>query len=364
MTVARLVLAGLGFLLIGFGCKKNPVVPPDNIGRDPRTYTWKRDTLGDGSRQSNIWSIWGSSANDVYFVGHSSSLFVGKLWHYDGSQYADITPKYIEAFPGEQLFNFSCMYVYGFSPGDVWVVGGRDTSSTPAVVRRGFVMHYDGSQWQGIVIPGAHELLTVGGISSSNLVVGGWDGLAYHYNGSTWQLRMLPDTISLQRFAGVVGDLMYFTGLSYDSTSGVINFFLLSWNGSTWEILESEKNTDASLNFGLVMSVSEGVLYSSIRQEVKKRVSPGNWQSLFSNSQASFVGTAVSSPNNIFSVGGPSGEVVYNYNGNEWYRFPQFDNPNIYDGPVWTDGKEVFIGGTEVSAQTSFWPKSFVLHGR
>ncbi|MGA8264510.1 MAG: hypothetical protein WB779_08730, partial [Ignavibacteriaceae bacterium] len=45
------------------------------INKNPREYTWTIDTLfHPESIQTNMRSIWGSSASDVYTAGHSDDI--------------------------------------------------------------------------------------------------------------------------------------------------------------------------------------------------------------------------------------------------------------------------------------------------
>ncbi len=68
-SVTFLVVA---LLVVYNGCKDKSVEPTPPP-KDLRKLTWKIDTLAyPGNFQTNMFSIWGSSAQDVYVVGHSS----------------------------------------------------------------------------------------------------------------------------------------------------------------------------------------------------------------------------------------------------------------------------------------------------
>jgi hypothetical protein len=58
---------------------------------------------------------------------------------------------------------------------------------------------------------------------------------------------------------------------------------------------------------------------------------------------------------NLFAAGSKGG--VYHYNGADWYQYKQFVDYNVGYADIWTDGKEVFIVGTDGY-------KTMVLHGK
>lgn len=357
------VITSVAIALVFSCCHKDEpcaTCPPPT--KDPRTYSWTRDTLGDGTYQSSMRGLWGSSAKDVYVVGHASALFTGKIWRYDGISWTDLTLKYIEAFPGEQIFSFDPSDVFGFSHDDVWIVGRRDTSSTSNVIKKGFVMHYDGTKWTGTVVQGAHSLFGIGGKSSLDLWVGGSDGLLFHFNGSTWQQYNIPDTVSVQFVPGVIGSNVYALGFTHNNLTGIDYMSLLEWNGATWNVDEANR-WDIGANF-IFLTISNGEIYSAPYTSVRKRISTGAWQTLYNNPIARFVWLSINSSSNMFVVGGNAGEEIYNYNGQDWYRYPQFTNSNIEYGVVRCLGNEVFVLGEDLTAQSSTWPRSYLLRAK
>jgi len=360
-SLAGMVISLLLFL--GTNCRQTSE-PPVNKDKDPRTYTWQRDTLGDGTYQTSMSGIWGSSANDVYVVGSAGLLYTGKIWHYDGSRWTDLTTKYVEAFPAQQIFPWACVGVFGFSSTDVWIVGYCDTTRPPTPFKKGFVMHYNGVSWQGTVIPQARALFSVWGKSSSDLWVGGEEGLFFHSNGSTWQQHNIADTIMVQRIVGSDGSNTYAGGFTHNNTSGIDYHSLLEWDGSGWKVVEIVNESSGNLDFTFFLSLDNGTLYSCPYTAVKKRIAPGSWQTLFSNSAVYLVDLTVKSATNIFAVGRSSGETIYHYNGKDWYRFPLFVDSNIYCPRVWSDGSATFVVEEELRPQATALPRTFVLHGK
>lgn len=86
----------------------------------------------------------------------------------------------------------------------------------------------------------------------------------------------------------------------------------------------------------------------------RKNQNDSTWEKIFSSSALLF-GLCGSTKNNIFTVG-RSG-LSYHFNGIDWFQYKNIEFPNIEYAACWTDGKEVFIVGDNVS-------KSFALHGR
>jgi len=91
---------------------------------------------------ANLRSVWGSSATDVYAVGHSGAN--GVVVHYDGTAWSTVTTPAIG-----QLTS-----VHGTSATDVWAVGAAST------------IHFDGT-WQTHALPSGanivYDVWSVGG---------------------------------------------------------------------------------------------------------------------------------------------------------------------------------------------------------
>ena len=105
----------IAIFLIIQGCKDSgvDVIPV----KDPRTYTWTADTLAyPGSFQTLMSSIWGSSHNDVYAVGHNSRNF-GHMWHYDGTAWTDV--KLSTSQGGNIAGPISVSAIYGISANNI-----------------------------------------------------------------------------------------------------------------------------------------------------------------------------------------------------------------------------------------------------
>jgi hypothetical protein len=116
---------------------------------------------------SNLFKVWGSSANDVYFVGDD-----GLVAHFDGSAIST------EATPS----NDRLVTVFGTGPNDVYAVGG--------LLAPQFI-HWNGQAWTSLVAPNATQSLNGGAATAGGgLVVIGEQG--YVADGTPSALQVVP----------------------------------------------------------------------------------------------------------------------------------------------------------------------------
>lgn len=131
------------------------------------------------------------------------------------------------------------------APNDVWAVGLRDQ---PEPYQSPVVLHYDGAQWQAIqdaapTLTG--ELFDVRAISANDVwVVGtqvipdenGFSGLTMHWNGSTWQVVPSPKQTwwhYMWRGLAVVNENdIWAVGMKTDFDSTLAAF--MHWDGNVW----------------------------------------------------------------------------------------------------------------------------------
>ena len=328
--------------LVFLTCNKG--VEPPLPERTPRDWTWTRDTLGDGTYQILPRSIWGSSPEDVYIAGHASTWLVGKIWHFDGTSWEDITSVYEEAFPGQTIYPFSVYDVFGSASDNLWIVGARDTSYTPQVVKEGFVMHYNGSTWTGMTITGAPGLLCVFTRNPNDVWVGGFSGRLHHFDGVSWSGYVLSDTtIGVQFFAGEIGTKLYAQGFAIKNAYE--EYSLLEWDGTSWTIVENAIGIEKHFT---TLTIIEGEFYTVTESSVSRRLGRNSWQEIFSDPSARFSRVVGVSKTNILAIG--SAEVVEHFNGKDWHRFSQFHSDEIsyYSGWMATSGAFILgdNGGT------------------
>jgi len=344
-------------------CSKDTIVPPE-LERTPREYTWVRDTLGDGTYQSTMTGLWGSSSHDVYIVGHASNFGDKKMWHYNGQAWEDITFRYFQAFGGQPIYGFTPVGVFGFGPNDVWIVGKRDTSATSNELKRGFTLRYDGQTWTGMWLPAAYAHLAIWGTASNDIWVGGYAGQLVHFNGSSWQEYFLPDSVFVNHIDGLGITKVYAEGLSL--ANSILRTTYYEWNGVSWSRIESQLDTAPPPLIGGVFTFTNGDMLTARNENVLRRISGGNWQIIFNNPQAHFGVIKAFGGSNVFAMGDDNNanELVYHYNGQNWSRITGINNPGGNVIRAWTDGKEAFLVAQELSNHGTVWPRTFVLRGK
>ena len=318
------------FLTLGLlfcSCKKNPVVPPTDEPHNPRNYTWVRDTLGDGSFQSSLTSIWGSSPNDVYVCGHSSYQSAGKIWHWNGAFWTDYTFIYYNAFQNYDPIYWDPVQIFGFGQSDVWIVGKRDTSTTLQQTRNGFALHYTGTGWTSFPFQSALGFYSVGGLSSSDLWVGGI-GQIHHYDGQTWQTTAFSDSITVFTIKVSPQNDVYSAGWVLNQTPLLIHY--RKWNGSSWSLVESRYENDPEPGFLISFDFIDGVMYSLNYHTINKRISAGLWQQVFYDSNTDVGTIAAFGATNAFALGwmADHSEAAFHYDGSNWQKIGSLNRPN------------------------------------
>ena len=158
--------------------------------------------------KSPLYALWGSAANDVYAVGDR-----GTVLHYDGQTWSPMT------ISGSTTGIGALYGVWGSSKDDVWIVGAGgvilrksggtlsrvQTPNDPAyqvllkgvigiggtvyaVGAAGSLLRYDGSNWSAMTVPGAmSEILTnIAGTAANNLFVSSLSGAIRRFDGTNW----------------------------------------------------------------------------------------------------------------------------------------------------------------------------------
>jgi hypothetical protein len=354
-------IALLTLALIQLNCEEPGAGPPPEEKPFPHNLKWTRDTLGRGFDQSGLFGIWGSAANDVYVVGYGSAPFAGKIHHWDGSSWTDLSPKYAEAFLGNPIYGWTPTRVFGLSAQDVWIVGSKDSSAEAP--GRGFIMHKSGGLWSGLWPSDSQPFLSIWGSSASDIWVGGVDKWMRHYNGSTWTKHSLPDSVAIQHIYGVTSTDVYATGwITWNGPAADIRYY--HWNGTSWTLIEQGLENDPSRMFNMTSCVWNGDVYSSAGQQVTRRLGVGSWSVVRTMSGASDVFVQSVGSSGILAVGsGPDREVAEYFDGVSWtsVTVPTVSNASV--GRIWSDGTHLFIAELERTASATPWPRTYVLRG-
>lgn len=326
------------------------------INKNPREYTWTIDTLfHPESIQTNMRSIWGSSASDVYTAGHSDDIR-GNLWHFDGKSWNNLT------VTNDLYCDFG--EVFGFSADNIWIAGSRyysNPSPPPNFLDSTLILNFNGS-WENIKPAGGRTLRTVWGSSPNDVWFGGLSGsLLFHWNGTSVKRDSIPYPIP---------DYSQISSISGRSV-GDAYFLLSAPTGQTFLFINKQNNwsiIDSSAWFRNKVWVSdEGNIYETGQVGFYKWTG-SSWTNLLGWFAGSTIGIEATSETNMFIVGrgssvGPGGKytgLVFHYNGNNFYLYENLKLDDVIFLDAWSNGSEVFIVGYTLS----FPEKTIILHGK
>ena len=376
------------FFLVHICCERDFSTLP--MKKNPRELSWSIDTLAyPGYNQTAMDDIWGSSATNVYVVGHNSDIG-GKMYHFDGKRWADVK---LSAMQGGNIVGaFQLAAIYGFGPGDIWAVGDYDRlnpNPPPYYIEHyslvihyngkewqqiktpeGLAIHFDGSQWNVVNVPKESELFSVWGISPDDIWMGGLDGTLFHFDGTSVKKDSVPVSISeevyrdyfFSEITGISSDEVYMLLTAWGNSS-VPRRYLLGRQADSWVVVDSTFFPE----LGLLWMSPSGTLYTAEWDNVYKR--QGNsWIDIADETLKRSISVGDiggTDDNNIFVVGASGFEVdygeAYHYNGVNWYHLEDVRIANASFNDVEVIDGEVFIVGTTTSG---FPEKTLILHGK
>jgi hypothetical protein len=174
--------------LMSTGCKPESVGPSSSLIPGRRDYVWSIDTLAyPSSIQTLMRSIWGSSSNDVYAVGHNASNN-GMMYHYDGIKWSPVTLSSVLGGPIHA--GIDLMAIHGLSGNDIWAVGANtrhNPNPPPNYFDSSLIIHFDGTGWKQIYAGGNYGLNCIWVVSSTEVWAGGPNGCsASNPSGQKW----------------------------------------------------------------------------------------------------------------------------------------------------------------------------------
>jgi hypothetical protein len=320
----------------------SPTEPP--IIKNPREYTWTVDTLFyPGAYQTAMQSIWGSSSNNIYTVGHCETI-KGQMWHFDGKQWIDLyTPFGI---------SYNLLDITGFSANDIWAVGSQNFINPlppPNFLDSAFIMHYNGYSWNYVKVDGGRRLETIWGSSSNDIWAAGPQGTLFHYNGTSWIKVEMDTSYDLFDMIGMNNNEAYLLSekLAKEGDYTSIYNVIFKYDGDSW------KQFDSSGTFNKICNIG-GTLYG-LGYGVYK-YSAGSWQTELLTNDASLGGYFAVSGSNVILVGQNS--LVYHYNGSDWKRL-NLTNNQMWFFSAWATENEILIVGSDYSAF-----RTYVFHGK
>lgn len=364
-----LLVTALAFLAISPGCKKNPVVPPDNSTgmKDPRTYTWTVDTLAyPGSYQTGMMSIWGTGPNDLYVVGHNDQNR-GLMYHRDKGGWSPV--KLTASEGGSITGAIDLVSIFGFDSTHVLAVGEQlnlNPSPPPNFLDTSMVLQYNGSIWTKTLLNGRF-LLSIWGSDPMNIWVGGLNGSLLYQKDQSWIQEYLPVTPpanytewEIQSISGFTENDVYVLASAYESSAARDTYYFLHRSMGVWALIDSFVNQpglnqnkwgDGSLwasPWGTLYSVGTGVFQWNGSSWMKILTTVGGGERIFGDS-----------PDDIFVSSSQS--ELFHYNGKDWYQYENLYFPGVTFLGGWTDGKEVFVIGWLINSGPL---ATIILHGR
>lgn len=178
----------------------------------------------DDNRKGAVNACWGTSSNDMYFVGNA-----GHIFHYDGTNFADMTSNTTK----------DIRKVWGTSHNDVWA-GGLNRSTGVSVL-----LHYDGNAWAEINLSdlgqfgcancdGVSAVWTIDSTVNHHVVYVGGSFFYRRTDNGIWTNDgdNVGNKLSGGGYAGLIGirgnnssDIMCVSGWG----------FAAHWNGKTWK---------------------------------------------------------------------------------------------------------------------------------
>lgn len=98
---------------------------------------------------------------------------------------------------------FDLTTVFGFSSSDIYAAGERlrtNPNPPPNFIDSSLIIHYDGTAWRKVNVYKGRLVGDIYGISQSNIWAGGWGKAMYHYNGNSWETDSIEVSVPLGYF--------------------------------------------------------------------------------------------------------------------------------------------------------------------
>lgn len=347
---------------------KDPVSQPEEEETTKHELTWTVDTMFYDlpympPDQVNISSIWGSSVNDVWAVGHSDVPFT-KIWYYDGKKWTVAKNWPFSGFdPSGTSWINDATSVTGFDKNNVFFAINRYYDDYPDSA---MVLKYDGAAWR--------EVPWVNG----RRISGGLGDIVAQKNGRLWATNVSGNVVKyengylstdakLNRHGTQLSLAVLDNGEVYESEridslknnrlqGSITKLFKRDLLGK-WSTIE-DKFIPGSYedNNGFALGVfSAGNRVFTLNMGLWERIN-GGWIKLFEMQDMG--GCCMINENNLWVY---FRHEIWHLNGKEWEKvnIPLLDNyPGSYlYGRGWSDGNEIFIALHHNS-------RTYILHGK
>ncbi len=338
-----IILLGVGVLLTS--CSEEAPTDPFIPGK--RDYVWSLDTLFyQGNAQTTMQSIYGTSSNNVYVVGHCE-VSGGRMWHYNGANWQAVNLSSIRG---------GLNAIAGSGASNIWAVGGETfVDSNSHFVDTTFIIHNNGAGWTkttGFTRKKA-ALYCVSVLSPTSVWAAGSMGTIYRLNGSTWELYEIGWQYFISSITTLSPTECYVIGHVSDNVVPLDSSgsFLFRFDGAAWLKVDSVMETPGApiAHRGSVVYSRAGTLYS-LGPNVYRR-NGANWVKLLDALAGHMY---QNSSSDVFAVG----RSIWHFNGVNWFEFAQFQtNPGDFWYDCYADNGNVFVVGNDNQ-------RTFVLHGK
>src|SRR3954468_12697469 len=211
LSGARRIVAVLAFVTLVAGAILFSVIPRAGAVEDV------------SQPPTELEAVSGSSASDVWSVGYRDLGGTALILHWDGRSWSPVA-----SHTTGKLFGVSAR-----SSGDAWAVGSYSAPRAHTIQTN--VLHWDGSTWTRVTSPNANsffsQLYGVDGVSPTDAWAVGYStsvsrrfrSLLLHWDGSRWSMVPVPGK-----------ELDAVDALSPSSVWAVGRGVLLHWNGARW----------------------------------------------------------------------------------------------------------------------------------
>ncbi len=225
-------------------------------GSDPSVDDARWEPAFDTSATGTLSAVWGSGPDDVYIVGGTNEQ--GEIYHYDGvdwspMQVPDDVPMliWVYGFGPDEVYavgldgsavrwdgaewhmldtgtDEDLWGVFGFTPDDMWIVGGDVDTESPVI------LHYDGERFEDYELPAeqnprrASSIFKVWGIDGFIAAVGE-RGLILELRDGEWESVSTDTSDAFVSLWGTSADHIVATG---SNTSGQVAYY----DGDSWEV--------------------------------------------------------------------------------------------------------------------------------
>ena len=345
-------------LTLQFGCK-GPTEPEVN---SPRNYKWSADTLSISNGQILMDGVWGTSASNLYAVGHSAGS-EGTMWRFDGNKWTNVK---LGLFEGGLIpAPFDLAAIHGLSADNIFAVG----THSPFLPGTSFIIHFDGTKWTEQQAPPDSYLLRAVWMNASNDVWAcGYNGTLLHYDGVLWKKDSVVvatppgSTLQLSSIVQIPSGEMFMLGAAYETIPPQMflrwTYYFFRRENNLWTLRDTFVRNDgeregrwggyrlAVLPAGTVYSVgSYGMFQWNETQWIKRYSHINNTAAVFG-----------SDDNNLFVAG--SFGLVAHYNGSDWFEYSELVSQNTHYAGGWADETQAFVFGWVAGEKT------VVLRGR